>query len=70
MTELRSPLQATGHWTCADQNALRQAIPENRLRMYDVRAVIAAWWTRARLLALLASATHKEPPGTPYVDPW
>ena len=28
-------------WVCADQEALRDAIPENRLRVYDVRAVIA-----------------------------
>ncbi len=27
-------------WSCADQRALRQAIPENRLRVYDIRAVI------------------------------
>ncbi|MEA2787003.1 MAG: hypothetical protein QOF71_3107 [Candidatus Eremiobacteraeota bacterium] len=28
-------------WTCADQRELRRAIPENRLRVYDVRKVIA-----------------------------
>jgi acetyl/propionyl-CoA carboxylase alpha subunit/acetyl-CoA carboxylase carboxyltransferase component len=27
-------------WECADQRLLRQAIPENRLRVYDVRSVI------------------------------
>jgi acetyl/propionyl-CoA carboxylase alpha subunit/acetyl-CoA carboxylase carboxyltransferase component len=27
-------------WACADQRLLRQAIPENRLRVYDVRAAI------------------------------
>ncbi len=27
-------------WTCADQRLLRSAIPENRLRVYDVRHVI------------------------------
>ena len=27
-------------WQCADQELLRQAIPENRLRAYDVRTVI------------------------------
>ncbi len=27
-------------WTCADQRLLRRSIPENRLRVYDVRAVI------------------------------
>lgn len=29
-----------GSWTCADQRLLRQLIPENRLRVYDVRRVI------------------------------
>ena len=28
-------------WTCADQRELRWAIPENRRRSYDIRAVIA-----------------------------
>jgi acetyl/propionyl-CoA carboxylase alpha subunit/acetyl-CoA carboxylase carboxyltransferase component len=28
-------------WTCPDQRRLRQAVPENRLRVYDVRALIA-----------------------------
>jgi acetyl/propionyl-CoA carboxylase alpha subunit len=27
-------------WTCADQRLLRQAVPENRLRVYDMRAVM------------------------------
>ncbi|WP_028225733.1 acetyl-CoA carboxylase family protein [Paraburkholderia ferrariae] len=27
-------------WTCADQRLLREAIPENRLRVYDIRRVI------------------------------
>jgi acetyl-CoA carboxylase carboxyltransferase component len=27
-------------WTCPDQLALRRAIPENRLRVYDVRGVV------------------------------
>jgi acetyl/propionyl-CoA carboxylase alpha subunit len=29
-------------WSCADQRVLRQAIPENRLRVYDVRSPIEA----------------------------
>lgn len=29
-------------WTCGDQRLLRHAIPENRLRAYDIRAVITA----------------------------
>ncbi|MBA3810839.1 MAG: carbamoyl-phosphate synthase large subunit, partial [Caulobacteraceae bacterium] len=31
---------ATNGWAAADQRALRRAVPENRLRVYDVRAVI------------------------------
>ncbi|MBP6545582.1 MAG: carbamoyl-phosphate synthase large subunit [Phenylobacterium sp.] len=30
----------TADWTCADQRLLRRSIPENRLRVYDVRKVI------------------------------
>lgn len=30
----------TPHWEAADQRLLRQAIPENRLRVYDIRALI------------------------------
>lgn len=31
---------SVAQWDCADQRALRHAIPENRLRVYDVRALI------------------------------
>jgi acetyl/propionyl-CoA carboxylase alpha subunit/acetyl-CoA carboxylase carboxyltransferase component len=31
---------ATADWTCPDQRLLRRAIPENRLRVYDIRALI------------------------------
>lgn len=31
---------STAPWTCADQRLLRQLIPENRLRVYNVRRVI------------------------------
>jgi acetyl/propionyl-CoA carboxylase alpha subunit/acetyl-CoA carboxylase carboxyltransferase component len=31
---------ALPEWRCADQRLLRRAIPENRLRVYDVRSVI------------------------------
>ena len=31
---------AVSDWSCADQEALRNVIPENRLRIYDVRKVI------------------------------
>jgi Acetyl-CoA carboxylase, carboxyltransferase component (subunits alpha and beta) len=27
-------------WACADQRLLRQSVPENRLRAYDIRSVI------------------------------
>jgi acetyl-CoA carboxylase carboxyltransferase component len=30
----------TSDWQCADQRRLRHAIPENRLRVYDMRAVL------------------------------
>jgi acetyl-CoA carboxylase carboxyltransferase component/biotin carboxyl carrier protein len=30
----------TSHWTCDDQRKLRFAVPENRLRVYDVRGVM------------------------------
>ncbi|MBV8616745.1 MAG: ATP-grasp domain-containing protein [Acetobacteraceae bacterium] len=29
-----------GEWSCPDQRLLRRSIPENRLRVYDVRAVV------------------------------
>ncbi|HEV2641640.1 MAG TPA: carboxyl transferase domain-containing protein, partial [Candidatus Elarobacter sp.] len=32
---------AVADWTCADQRELRRAIPENRLRVYDVRKVVS-----------------------------
>jgi acetyl-CoA carboxylase carboxyltransferase component len=32
---------ATRDWACADQRLLRRAVPENRLRVYDVRSVLA-----------------------------
>ncbi len=31
---------ATEDWSCEDQRSLRHAIPENRLRVYDIRALI------------------------------
>ncbi|AMM24361.1 carboxyl transferase domain-containing protein [Variovorax sp. PAMC 28711] len=31
---------ATTAWECADQRALRHVVPENRLRVYDVRAAL------------------------------
>ncbi|MFS0754540.1 carboxyl transferase domain-containing protein [Noviherbaspirillum sp. 1P10PC] len=31
---------ALADWTCADQRLLRHAIPENRLRVYDIRSLV------------------------------
>jgi acetyl/propionyl-CoA carboxylase alpha subunit len=38
LSYFQGPLDA---WECADQRRLRHALPENRLRVYDVRKVIA-----------------------------
>ncbi|HET8842545.1 MAG TPA: carboxyl transferase domain-containing protein, partial [Ktedonobacteraceae bacterium] len=43
---------ATKEWTCVDQRVLRQLIPENRLRVYDVRKVIEALADSGSLLEL------------------
>jgi len=37
LSYFQGPLEA---WTCADQRRLRRAVPENRLRAYDIRKVI------------------------------
>jgi acetyl-CoA carboxylase carboxyltransferase component len=37
LSYFQGPLE---EWSCADQRRLRHSIPENRLRLYDVRAVI------------------------------
>jgi len=39
-------------WECADQRLLRSAIPENRLRVYDVRRVIEILADRGSVLEL------------------
>lgn len=39
-------------WQCADQRALRHLIPENRLRVYDIRQVIAALADEGSVLEL------------------
>jgi len=39
-------------WECADQRLLRSAIPENRLRIYDVRNVIDLMFDRDSVLEL------------------
>ncbi len=44
----------TEGWTCADQAALRDLVPENRRRVYDVRSVIARLADTASVLELRA----------------
>ena len=39
-------------WECADQRQLRRVIPENRLRVYDVRAVIETLFDSGSVLEL------------------
>jgi acetyl-CoA carboxylase carboxyltransferase component len=41
-----------GDWECADQEALRALIPENRRRVYDVRAVVAGLADNGSVLEL------------------
>ena len=41
-------------WDCPDQRLLRQAIPENRLRVYDIRALMAGLVDTGSLLELRA----------------
>jgi len=43
---------AVSEWTCADQRLLRSAIPENRLKSYDVREVIATLADEGSVLEL------------------
>lgn len=43
-----------GDWTCADQAELRDLIPENRRRVYDVRAVIGSLADTGSVLELRA----------------
>ncbi|MEI7992584.1 MAG: carboxyl transferase domain-containing protein, partial [Actinomycetota bacterium] len=43
---------AVSEWECADQRLLRSVIPENRLRMYDVRAVIDLMFDKDSVLEL------------------
>jgi len=45
-------------WECADQRALRSAVPENRLRAYDVRRVIATLADTGSLLELRRGFGH------------
>jgi acetyl/propionyl-CoA carboxylase alpha subunit len=45
---------AVSEWECADPRALRHAIPENRLRVYDVRAAMRGVADTGSLLELRA----------------
>ena len=42
------------HWDCADQRALRHAVPENRLRVYDVHTVLRGLVDTGSLMELRA----------------
>ncbi len=48
---------ATTDWTCADQRHLRSSIPENRLRSYDIRALIRTLVDTDSLLELRPTFT-------------
>ena len=48
----------TTEWTCADQRALRHAIPENRLRIYDVRHVIDTLFDAGSVLEIRRGFGH------------
>ena len=41
-----------GDWTCADQRRLRHAVPEDRLRIYDVRRVVEVLADEGSILEL------------------
>ncbi|MGJ7528876.1 carboxyl transferase domain-containing protein [Variovorax sp. GB1P17] len=45
---------ATSDWQCADQRTLRHVVPENRLRVYDVRAAMRGVADTGSLLELRA----------------
>lgn len=43
---------SVSEWTCPDQRVLRRIVPENRLRIYDIRAVLATLADAGSLLEL------------------
>jgi acetyl/propionyl-CoA carboxylase alpha subunit/acetyl-CoA carboxylase carboxyltransferase component len=49
---------AVSDWSCPDQRLLRGSIPENRLRSYDVRAVIAGLADTGSVLELRKGFGH------------
>ncbi len=55
LSYFQGPIDASVQpWTCADQRELRHAVPENRLRVYDVRTVMRQLVDRDSLLELRA----------------
>lgn len=46
------------HWNCGDQRLLRHLIPENRLRIYDIRAVVEALCDEGSVLELRRDFAH------------
>jgi acetyl-CoA carboxylase carboxyltransferase component len=46
---------ATADWTCADQRELRRVVPENRMRVYDVREAVALLADAGSVLELRAA---------------
>jgi acetyl-CoA carboxylase carboxyltransferase component len=46
---------AVAEWTCADQRELRRIVPENRVRVYDVRNVITTLADTGSVLELRAA---------------
>ena len=49
---------SVGEWDCADQRLLRHVIPENRLRIYDVRQVIETMFDTDSVLELRSGWGH------------
>ncbi len=48
----------TTDWECADQRSLRHAIPENRLRIYDVRKVVEQLFDSGSVLEIRRGFGH------------
>jgi len=49
---------ALSEWSCPDQRELRRLVPENRLRIYDVRAVLRTLADSGSLLELRREFAH------------
>jgi acetyl/propionyl-CoA carboxylase alpha subunit len=57
-------------WECADQRLLRRAIPENRLRIYDVRAVITTLADSGSVLELRRGFGHGMVTALARIEGW